>query len=52
MTNWLRYSPALHTPSGASRRVLEKSGFALERTAIYHGEEVIVYRSPVEARVR
>jgi RimJ/RimL family protein N-acetyltransferase len=28
----------------ASRRVLEKSAFAFERTAIHHGEEVAIYR--------
>ena len=30
--------------NGASRRVLEKSGFTGERTAIYHGEEIVVFR--------
>jgi RimJ/RimL family protein N-acetyltransferase len=30
----------------ASRRVLEKSGFSLERNAIYRGGEIVVYRSP------
>ena len=30
--------------NGASRRVLEKSGFAWERTMISRGEEVVVYR--------
>jgi RimJ/RimL family protein N-acetyltransferase len=33
--------------NGASRRVLEKSNFTLERSAIYHGEEVVIYRSPI-----
>jgi RimJ/RimL family protein N-acetyltransferase len=33
----------------ASRRVLEKSNFILERGATYHDEEVIVYRSPTAA---
>jgi RimJ/RimL family protein N-acetyltransferase len=28
----------------ASRRVLEKTGFAYEREATYHGEPVVVYR--------
>jgi RimJ/RimL family protein N-acetyltransferase len=32
--------------NGASRRVLEKSNFTLERSTIYHGEEVVIYRSP------
>lgn len=32
--------------NGASRRVLEKAGFSLERHATYHGEEVVLYRSP------
>jgi RimJ/RimL family protein N-acetyltransferase len=31
--------------NGASRRVLEKAGFSLERYAMYHGEEVALYRS-------
>jgi RimJ/RimL family protein N-acetyltransferase len=29
----------------ASRRVLEKVGFTLERSAIFHGEDVVVYRA-------
>jgi RimJ/RimL family protein N-acetyltransferase len=46
----------LHLPSlvglvslsnGASCRVLEKSGFGPERRAIFKGEEVMVYRSPI-----
>jgi RimJ/RimL family protein N-acetyltransferase len=32
--------------NGASRRVLEKTGFSLERHATYHGEEIALYRSP------
>ena len=32
--------------NGASRRVLEKAGFGLERHAIFHGAEVALYRSP------
>jgi len=32
--------------NGASRRVLEKTGFSLERRAIFHGAEVVLYRSP------
>jgi len=32
--------------NGASRRVLEKAGFSLERHAMYHGEEIALYRSP------
>jgi RimJ/RimL family protein N-acetyltransferase len=45
----------LHLPSvvglvalanGASRRVLEKIGFSLERHARFHREEVALYRSP------
>ena len=32
--------------NGASRRVLEKAGFSLERHATYHGEEIALYRSP------
>ena len=32
--------------NGASRRVLEKTGFSLERHAIFHGEEIALYRSP------
>lgn len=30
--------------NAASRRVLEKSGFAPERTGHYHGDEVAIYR--------
>lgn len=30
----------------ASRRVLEKSNFTLERTTLYRGERIVVYRSP------
>jgi RimJ/RimL family protein N-acetyltransferase len=30
--------------NAASRRVLEKAGFALERRTIYRGEDVVVYR--------
>jgi RimJ/RimL family protein N-acetyltransferase len=36
--------------NSASRRVLEKSGFALERKAIHRGAEVVVYRSPPACR--
>jgi RimJ/RimL family protein N-acetyltransferase len=32
--------------NAASRRVLEKAGFSLERYAIHHGEEVALYRLP------
>jgi RimJ/RimL family protein N-acetyltransferase len=32
--------------NGASRRVLEKADFAIERSATYRGEEVVIYRSP------
>jgi len=32
--------------NAASRRVLEKSNFTLERSTMYHGEEVVIYRSP------
>jgi RimJ/RimL family protein N-acetyltransferase len=32
--------------NGASRRVLEKTGFSLERHARFHREEVVLYRSP------
>jgi RimJ/RimL family protein N-acetyltransferase len=32
--------------NAASRRVLEKSSFSLERSTIYLGEEVVIYRSP------
>lgn len=32
--------------NGASRRVLEKSDFTLERSTKYHGEAVVIYRSP------
>jgi len=30
--------------NGASRHVLEKSGFVFERGAVYRGEEVVIYR--------
>lgn len=30
--------------NGASRRVLEKSNFILERSTIYRGEDVVIYR--------
>ncbi len=30
----------------ASRRVLEKSGFALERSTTWRGERIVLYRSP------
>jgi RimJ/RimL family protein N-acetyltransferase len=36
--------------NSASRRVLEKSGFALERNTIHRGAEVVVYRSPPACR--
>ncbi|GGI18921.1 acetyltransferase [Bradyrhizobium guangdongense] len=29
---------------GASRRVLEKSNYLLEKTTIHHGEDVVIYR--------
>jgi RimJ/RimL family protein N-acetyltransferase len=35
--------------NAASRRVLEKSDFHLERSATYHGDDVVIYRSPVAA---
>ena len=31
--------------NGASRRVLEKSNFGLERNTIHHGEDVVIYRA-------
>jgi RimJ/RimL family protein N-acetyltransferase len=37
------------TANAASRRVLEKSGFALERSRQYRGEAVVIYRSPAAA---
>jgi RimJ/RimL family protein N-acetyltransferase len=30
--------------NGASRRVLEKSDYVLERSTSYHGEDVVIYR--------
>jgi RimJ/RimL family protein N-acetyltransferase len=40
------------TANAASRRVLEKSGFALERTAQTRGEAVAIYRSqPLADRI-
>jgi RimJ/RimL family protein N-acetyltransferase len=35
--------------NAASRRVIEKSGFTLERSEKYHGDEVVIYRSPIAA---
>jgi RimJ/RimL family protein N-acetyltransferase len=35
----------------ASRHVLEKSEFILERNGIYRGDEVVIYRSPIAAHV-
>jgi len=32
--------------NGASRRVLEKANFTLERSTIYRGEDVVLYRVP------
>jgi len=32
--------------NAASRRVLEKSDFTLERSTMYHGAKVVIYRSP------
>jgi RimJ/RimL family protein N-acetyltransferase len=32
--------------NAASRRVLEKFGFTLQRSGKYHGDEVVIYRSP------
>lgn len=32
--------------NGPSRRVLEKARYMLERTARYHDEDVLIYRSP------
>jgi RimJ/RimL family protein N-acetyltransferase len=34
-----------------SRRVLEKSHFTVERRAMYHGEEIMIYRSPIASAV-
>jgi RimJ/RimL family protein N-acetyltransferase len=31
--------------NGASRRVLEKSDFSLERSTMYRGEDVVIYRN-------
>ena len=36
----------------ASRRVLEKSGFTLERTGQYHGDGVVIYRHQRTAAIR
>jgi RimJ/RimL family protein N-acetyltransferase len=36
--------------NSASRRVLEKSGFTLERNAVYRGEDVVVYRLLMASR--
>ncbi|MBR0857926.1 GNAT family N-acetyltransferase [Bradyrhizobium liaoningense] len=34
----------VYTGNGASRRVLEKSNYLLERSTIRHGEDVVIYR--------
>lgn len=34
----------VHVGNGASRRVLEKSNYFLERSANRHGEDVVIYR--------
>jgi RimJ/RimL family protein N-acetyltransferase len=34
----------VYVGNGASRRVLEKSNYLLERRAIRHGEDVVIYR--------
>ena len=39
------------TANAASRRVLEKSGFALERSGHYGDNEVVIYRSPPTADI-
>ena len=36
--------------NGASRRVLEKSGFVFERTGVYHDTEVVIFRHTRPAR--
>jgi hypothetical protein len=33
--------------NAASRHVLEKSEFTLERSGIFHGDEVVIYRSSI-----
>jgi RimJ/RimL family protein N-acetyltransferase len=38
--------------NAASRRVLEKSGFALERSTLRRGEDVVIYRSRCRASKR
>jgi RimJ/RimL family protein N-acetyltransferase len=35
----------------ASRHVLEKSRFTLERSGKFHGDDVVIYRSPITAHV-
>jgi RimJ/RimL family protein N-acetyltransferase len=35
----------------ASRHILEKSEFTLERGGIYRGDEVVIYRSPIAVHV-
>jgi len=39
----------IHVRNAASRRVVEKLGYILERTTRYHGEDVVIYRSPPTA---
>ena len=34
----------VYVGNGASRRVLEKSNYRLERSANRHGEDVVIYR--------
>ena len=39
----------IHVRNAASRRVVEKLSYILERTTRYHGEDVVIYRSPPPA---
>lgn len=39
----------VYVGNGASRRVLEKSNYILERSANRHGEDVVIYRTAAKA---
>jgi RimJ/RimL family protein N-acetyltransferase len=42
----------IHVGNVASRRVVEKLDFTLERSTVYHGEDVVIYRSPTRSSLR
>lgn len=42
----------IYVENKASRRVLEKLNYALERGTVYHGEDVVIYRLPAPSARR